>query len=889
MDDAGRSLKRSISRPELHLLALFSMFVVVLFSTGVVSADAATRFAFPGATGQPPCQKADPCSLFVAASSEVASGERAQAGDDVIVLPGAYSGPAGDLGPDEAISVPVEVNIRGASGSPPPLISSSASGVVVGLNGHSTAAQLEITSSTSRMPLRLSQSTAERLIVRTSAAEGIACSLGFRAILRDSVCISTGDNGAGAGQRVSTNSFVDQTRTLRNVTAIGAGPESSGLLFDISDGEIFVNAKSTIAQGTAVDVEAIGAGIGGGSTITLEDSDFATAKAVQTGRGIASVTDPGTNGNLTAPPLLAEDQIHQMPASPTVDQGILDSSSGPFDIDGGPRLVCSRPDIGADELPGSAAIASYFAPVGSMSAARTSGVSAPLPDGKVLVAGGFYGFWHTSAEIFDPTLNTFSANGVGSMSIAREGAVAAPLPDGRILVAGGNEKDDIYSSAEIFDPVTRTFSSEGIGAMVSPRSRAVAAPLPDGRVLIAGGANGPALGSAEIFDPDTGAFSAAGVGPMRAARANAAAAPLGDGRVLIAGGSNFSVNFNSASAEVFDPGTGSFTSAGIGSMSVERIFPVAAPLPDGRVLVAGGAGPSGEGDGGWYSSAEIFDPTTDTFGTQAIGKMQAPRSLAAASPLPDGRVLLAGGYRGPEGSGPGMHFQSAEVFVPEPSPSGTGLDFGSHEVGQSSADRVLEITNLGAQELGVASIDLLGPDANDFVIDDDGCLGLALAFEASCAIDVRFTPTGSGPRSASVRLTDNASTSPHLFQLAGAGVAVSGPTAPSGCSAPSGCVQTPLDKDPGPSAEPPDTILLHHPARRTTRRRLTFTFNSNQPEVRYTCRLSGGLYRSCISPFRSRVGLGSHVFKVRAVGTGGPDPSPATFHWTVHQPKRASR
>ena len=862
------------------------MFVVALGSLGAINAGAATRFASPGAVGQAPCPKADPCSLFLAASNEVASNERAKAGDDVVVLPGEYSGPLGDLGPDEEVSLPVEVDLRGASGHSRPLIRSDSTGFVIALNGHSTAAHLEITSSTSRRPLRFGQSIVERVVVRTSAEDGIACLLSFRAILRDSVCISSGENGAGAGQRVSTNSFTNQTRTLRNVTAIGTGPESTGLLFDISDGEIFVNAKSTIAQGTAFDVEAIGSGIGGGSTITLEASDFATARAVQTGGGIASVTEPGTNGNLTAPPLLAADQIHQMAGSPTIDQGSVDGSSGPFDIDGGDRVVGSKPDIGADELAGGNAITSYFSPVASMSAVRTSGVSAPLPDGKVLVAGGFYGFWHTSAEVFDPVLNTFSANGLGSMSTAREGAVAASLPDGRVLVAGGNEKDDIYSSAEIFDPATGTFTSEGVGAMVSPRSRAVAASLPDGRVLIAGGANGPALATAEIFDPETGIFSAAGIGAMTVARANAAAAVLGDGRVLIAGGSNFSVNFDSASAEVFDPATGTFSSAGIGSMSVERVFPVAAPLADGRVLVAGGAGSSGEGGGGWYSSAEIFDPITNTFSTQAIGKMTTPRSLAVASPLADGRVLLAGGYRSSGGSGSTLFYDTAEVFVPEPSPSGMGLDFGSQEVGQTSGTKELEITNLGAQDLGVADIDLGGPNADDFAIDEDGCFGLSLAFKETCAIQIRFAPSGSGARSAYVRLTDNASTSPHLFQLAGTGIAEPGPTEPGppGCSSPPaalGCPQLSTPGDARPSAVPPQTTLRRHPARRSTRRGATFVFTSNLSDATFQCRLGGRPYRICSSPFSPRVGRGPHVFRVRAVGEAGADPTPSLFRWRV--------
>ncbi len=337
--------------------------------------------------------------------------------------------------------------------------------------------------------------------------------------------------------------------------------------------------------------------------------------------------------------------------------------------------------------------------------------------------------------------------------------------------------------------------------MVSPRTRAVAAPLPDGRVLIAGGANGPALATAEVFDPVTGTFSAAGVGGMKSARANAAAAPLPDGRVLIAGGSNFSVKFNSASAEVFDPVTGTFSSTGIGSMSVDRITPAAAPLADGRVLIAGGAGSKGEGPGGWYSSAEVFDPATNTFSSAGIGAMGTPRSLAAASPLPDGRVLLAGGYRSPGGSGGGLFFDTAEVFVPEPSPSGAGLDFGSHDVGQTSAAKQLKITNLGVQALEIAGADLVGANADDFALAEDGCQGLVLAFKEHCTMLIQFAPSGPGARLAAIRITDNASTSPQAFQLSGVGTPESG-QGPGPGPALESAIET--QPDPQESADPAD-------------------------------------------------------------------------------------
>jgi hypothetical protein len=298
-----------------------------------------------------------------------------------------------------------------------------------------------------------------------------------------------------------------------------------------------------------------------------------------------------------------------------------------------------------------------FGPTGSMGTARYAAAAAPLKDGRVLVAGGFYDdaagdHYLGSAEVFDPATGSFSSAGIGAMGVPRHGPVAAPLPDGRVLVAGGDYNDGTdhpLASAEVFNPATNAFTPAG--DMGVARIRAFAAPLPDGRVLVAGGNDGATrLSSAEVFNPATNAFTP--VNDMETDRARAAAAPLPDGRVLIAGGTN---GAPLSSASIFDPATNSFSSAGIGAMSTARQAPDAAPLPDGRVLVSGGV--YVEGPGGYQASAEVFDPATNSFSSAGIGPMSTARTGAVAAPLPDGRVLVAGGYDGL------TRFSSAEIFA----------------------------------------------------------------------------------------------------------------------------------------------------------------------------------------------------------------------------------
>jgi hypothetical protein len=302
----------------------------------------------------------------------------------------------------------------------------------------------------------------------------------------------------------------------------------------------------------------------------------------------------------------------------------------------------------------SAAVVGFFSPTGGTYDDRLAAAAAPLPDGRVLLVGGTTGIPPhgdrdlSSAEVFNPATNAFLL--AGSMSVRRTWAVAAPLPDGRALVAGGVYDDgDPYgpgqahflSSAEVFDPSTNTFSSAGIGSMSVPRSGAVAAPLPDGRVLVAGGFYNDGttrhfLSSAEVFDPATNTFSSAGIGSMTVPRNGGAAAALPDGRVLVGGGVSDLFENPLSSAEVFNPATNSFSSAGIGSMTEPRYGGAAAPLGDGRALVV-----AGSRDG---KSAEAFDPATNSFSSAGIGSMAAVRGALVAAPLPDGRVLVAGGY-----------------------------------------------------------------------------------------------------------------------------------------------------------------------------------------------------------------------------------------------------
>ena len=167
--------------------------------------------------------------------------------------------------------------------------------------------------------------------------------------------------------------------------------------------------------------------------------------------------------------------------------------------------------------------AAAFMPTGSMTAARDGHTATLLLDGRVLIAGG----GAASAELYDPTSQTFTAS--GSMTLAQDARSAtllanSTLPNhGKVLMAGGGDL-----IAELFDPTAGTFTATG--SMLAPHLGQTATLLQNGQVLIAGGETA----KAELFNPSTGTFTA--TGSMTVSRSGHTATRLPDGRVLIAGG-----------------------------------------------------------------------------------------------------------------------------------------------------------------------------------------------------------------------------------------------------------------------------------------------------------------------------------------------------------------
>ncbi len=147
-------------------------------------------------------------------------------------------------------------------------------------------------------------------------------------------------------------------------------------------------------------------------------------------------------------------------------------------------------------------------------------------------------------------------------------------------------------------------------------------------------------------------------------------------RVLVAGGTDRGANWSSTemgalqSAEWIDLSVASPAWQALPDMNIARDKVNSVLLPDGRVLILGGY--ENPPDGG---PVEIFDPDDPTSGFQLGPSMKHPRGYhSAAILMPDGSVIMGGDPNG--GSTPNERYRPSYFFKPRPAITGSPASIG---------------------------------------------------------------------------------------------------------------------------------------------------------------------------------------------------------------------
>ena len=178
----------------------------------------------------------------------------------------------------------------------------------------------------------------------------------------------------------------------------------------------------------------------------------------------------------------------------------------------------------------------------------------------------------------------------------------------------------------------------------------------------------PPFLTGSLIPPNTGAAGTFTLtGQLVTARARHTATLLQSGNVLVVGGASprrvSASGTTLRSAEVYSPSSGTWRNTRGNGQALQMFYAryghTATPLSDGRVLVAGGWDERVVSD-----TAELYDPVTDSF-APTTGRIPRTITFHTATKVANGNVILTGGF-----SDTGTGAVSRDIYVYD-APTGT--------------------------------------------------------------------------------------------------------------------------------------------------------------------------------------------------------------------------
>jgi hypothetical protein len=355
---------------------------------------------------------------------------------------------------------------------------------------------------------------------------------------------------------------------------------------------------------------------------------------------------------------------------------------------------------------------------------------APLPNGNILLAGGTLrydtasnncnGKWHGLKSAYELNWSNNSLVKVASMKHGRWYPTCITMADGNVMVTGGyDEYGDHNRLVEIYNSSSKTWtvraaqsggstytvgnSSAGTCSGAGSPSYSGAAPnlflyprmhlMPSGNIVVAG-----MLDDIRLWNRSTGSWSTLGLSsPSYRHYGTSVLLPLNNtttekGKILIVGGSPTSADPATRTCQVLDFNAGNPSIRTVGSLRYGRKYLAPVILPDGNVVVFGGAA---QGNSNPRYVPEMFNPSTETWTTLTAASV--PRVYhQVALLLRDGRVWTAGSTRSRSNWELRTEFfRPAYYSATRPSISGTpsvGAYGGSIAIPTSSASSISRAT-----------------------------------------------------------------------------------------------------------------------------------------------------------------------------------------------------